>query len=467
MNFRRREFIKLGAAALASSAAFRAWCAAHGADCDFAGIAAKLGWSSADKDAFCFLHATDLHMTENPDWDRGALQMKDKFMGRCFVDDMNALKDRVAFAVLTGDLTSNTTMNPSCWPWAEKKWAHFKKYVSDRLELPVWQFIGNNDCAEAPYRKVFPERPTHWSFEKGGILFVGLHGYDLWKPENTNHAGIKYGEAQLVWLDALVRASKARTLVLFTHEGLCDGDSHCARRQLAPILDRFRGEAVWNVYGHGHANWDSTFRIGRWDVRGLETMTPVGMGFTLGDGGYRVVFCKEGRLHATAFRWLTPNGEEIGFAEDPQWKAIGARRAVQVEHSFPKDALEVRLVGELPFELGELVGIEDRIADYYIRRPWTDRKTGERRFGILRFAVPNEVGGKKVRKIVLRSGRLEGHLGFSSDGRAFDLKPVSLAGKGDKDTFDLPPSATGKTWVCLSNESKHECKFYGYALLDK
>ena len=464
MGIRRREFIGT-AAALASSAEFRAWGAPHGADLDFAGVAAKLGWSADDPGAFCFLHATDLHMTENPDWDLGALQLKDKFMGRCFVDDMNALKDRAAFAVLTGDLTSHTTMNPSSWPWAEKKWRHFRKHVADRLKLPFWQFIGNNDCAAAPYLRVFPDRQTHWSFEKGGILFAGLHGYDLWKPENTNHAGIKYGDAQLAWLAKLVRESNARTLVLFTHEGLCDSDSHCARRQLAPIVESFRGEAVWNVYGHGHENCDCTFLIGRREVRGLETMTPVGEGFTLGDGGYRVVFCKGGRVHATAFRWLTQSGEPIGFAEDPQWGEIGRRRSRMLEQSFPADALEVRLVGEHPFELGELDGVEDRIADYYIRRPWTDRKTGERRFGILRFAVPNAAGGRKARRIVLRGGRLEGHLGFSSDGKAFDLRPVSLGGRGDTDTFELPESAAEKTWVYLSNESKYEHKFFGYALL--
>ncbi|MBR4653082.1 MAG: hypothetical protein IKO72_06945 [Kiritimatiellae bacterium] len=43
-------------------------------------------------------------------------------------------------------------------------------------------------------------------------------------------------------------------------------------------------------------------------------MTPVGRGFTVGDGGYRVFFCRDGRITGSALRWLTPNGDPIGYA---------------------------------------------------------------------------------------------------------------------------------------------------------
>ena len=103
--YNRREFLGALAGVGVTSAAFRAWCAEHGADFDFASAAAECGWDPTAKDAFYFLHASDLHMTENPDWDRGALQMKDKFMGRCFIDDinaMNALPQRPSVLFLTG-----------------------------------------------------------------------------------------------------------------------------------------------------------------------------------------------------------------------------------------------------------------------------------------------------------------------------------------------------------------------------
>ena len=135
----RRAFLKSAAAFGVAGAAFRSWCAAHGADFDFKGAAESCGWHETDKDAFYFLHATDLHMTENPDIERGAMMMKDKFMGRCFIDEvnaMNALKARPETLLLTGDLTSNVSMNPSCWAFAERKWRHFRKYVTDRLQVP-------------------------------------------------------------------------------------------------------------------------------------------------------------------------------------------------------------------------------------------------------------------------------------------------------------------------------------------
>lgn len=69
----RREFLKSAAAFGVAGATFRAWCAAHGADFDFAGAAAACGWRETDEGAFYFLQASDLHMTENPDIERGAL----------------------------------------------------------------------------------------------------------------------------------------------------------------------------------------------------------------------------------------------------------------------------------------------------------------------------------------------------------------------------------------------------------
>jgi len=458
----RRTFLAGGLAAAAAGVSFRGWCAAHGADHDFASAAAACGWDASAPDAFYFLHATDLHMTENPDWDRGALQMKDKFMGRCFIDEinaMNALPVRPAALVLTGDLTSHVTMNPATWPRAERKWAHFRKYVTDRLQVPVHQLIGNNDCAAAPYRTVFPECPLHWTLTRGGITFAGLHGYNRWKPENTNHAGILYDEEQLAWLRGVVAASTARTLVLFTHEPLKDDDSHCARRQLAPILDRFRGEEVWNVCGHNHANHTCTIRIGHRSVRSAETLTPVGSGFVVGDGGYRVVYCREGRICGSAVRWLTPNGEPIGYAPDPATRASKPMRLL--EESWPAEARATALVGSAPLDIAGSVRIEDRISDYYICRP--DRKGA---FGRLVWKAPRTVKGAKVAKALVRCGQIEGHAGVSADGRNWIETPVAWARGSAPKEIAVPADLAGETlWFSLSNESKYECKFFGYALM--
>lgn len=462
MKMRRRSFLAGGCAAAAGLSPFRAWCAAHGADFDFAGAGAACGWRPSDPDAFYFLHATDLHMTENPDWCAGALQMKDKFMGRCFIDEvnaMNALPQRPAALFLTGDLTSHVTMSPATWPRAERQWTHYRKYVTDRLRVPWRQFIGNNDCAAAPYRAVYPDAPLYWAFERGGVACVGLHGYSCWKPENTNHAGILFDGAQLAWLEGVVAASRARTLVVFTHEPLKDGDSHCARRQLAPILDRFAGEEVWNVCGHNHVNFTGAIRLGRRQVRTVETMTPVGRGFTIGDGGYRVFFCKEGRICGSALRWLTPGGEPIGYAPDAATCRPKPYRLL--EESWPAGALATALVGEAPFDVAGSERIQDRIADYYIR-PQGRAGAG----GRLVWRVPRRVGGRPAARALVKCGPIAGRAGVSPNGTDWTETPVDWTRGDAVREIALPPAgAGGQVWLSLANESRHECKFYGYALL--
>ena len=462
MELDRRGFLKCLVAAGVAPASFRAWCAEHGADYDFFAAASACGWDSDAKDSFYFLHASDLHMTENPDWDRGALQMKDKFMGRCFIDEinaMNALPQKPSMLFLTGDLMSGVTMDSSSWPWAEKKWAHYKKYVTDRLAVPWRQFIGNNDCAAVPYRNVFSDQPLYWSLEKGGICFVGLHGYDEWKPENTNHAGILYGPEQLSWLRGIVEKTTARTLVLLTHEPLKDDDSHCARAQLASILDLFRGEETWNICGHNHGNRTALIRIGRRDVRSVETMTPVGCGFTIGDGGYRVFFCREGRICGSALRWLTPNGEPIGYAPDLSTRVPNCMKLL--EETLPPDALASALVGRDKFDIAGSEMIEDRISDYYICRP--DKDTG--RFGRLVWKIPRTVDGRKVSSLRVLCGTIAGHLGVSPDGETWRETPIDWSSRATPRVIEIPPDIEGETiWLRLSNESTYECKFFGYAL---
>lgn len=433
----RRDFLKSATAFGVSCAAFRSWCAAHGADFDFAGSAAACGWRETDEGAFYFLQASDLHMTENPDIERGALQMKDKIMGRSFIDEvnaMNALKAKPEMLLLTGDLTSGVSMNPSCWAFAERKWRHFRKYVTERLEVPCRQIVGNNDCARVPYEKVFPDHPVNWSFEKNGVLFVALHGYNRWNVENTNHAGILYDDEQLAWVEGLVGNSSAKTLVLVTHEPLICGDSHAARVQLAPVVDRFRGAEIWNIAGHEHRNHTATLRLGSRTVRSVETMTPVGS-WKIGDGCYRVFFCKGGRLVGSALRWVTAAGEAIGYRPDPT--TCDSPRACLVEESCP-EALSVRLVGRDAFELGpKTVRIQNRISNYYVNA--SNSRTGA--VSRLEFIVPREVGGVAVKSVVL------------------------LTDKGNE-VRPLPPSGSdGRTSVVFENATRRGIKVFGYALV--
>lgn len=400
---------------------------------------------------FSFLHATDLHMTENPDIERGALQMKDKFMGPCFIDAVNELAKSdpgVAFIALTGDLTSGVGMDPSCWPFAERKWRHYRKYVTDRLHVPWHQIIGNNDCAEVPYRKAFPGCPVRWTFDRGGVRFVGLHGYDLWTVDCTNHAGILYGREQLEWLNGLVSGCESETLVLFTHEPLQDPDSHRARKQLAPILAKFRGKYIWNICGHNHWNSDAIIRVGTRDVRVVQTMTPVGE-WSVGDGVYRSFAVKNGRIVSSDLHWLTKDGEPIRVGKSPDWDS--PRRVEMIEETLPRGSLAFGLVGESGL-LALLGGCyQDRLSDYYLKP-----------HGGIASWVVNPKGASRVRFAI--AGRLEGWLRVrNAEGEETSI-PVSLS--PENSVVALPGQICSSTSATLTlcNESKYEFKLFGYAL---
>jgi len=398
---RRAFFTSCLAAGLTLSATRDLWAIAHSADFDFAGICRKVGWSPSAPDAFFFLHATDLHSSEV---EIGALKMPRKFEGKCFLHDMNSLRPQPAFVALTGDLISMTSMNPNTWDRAEQYFARYRKIICDRLEIPYWQIIGNNDCAAVPYKKVFPELPIYWSFERGGICFAGLHGYNCWGPRTSNHSGLLYDDEQLAWLREIVTKTSARTLVLFTHEPLKDADQHCARRQLAPIVQAFRGEAVWNIAGHNHANSDRVIQLGSRSMRVVESLTPVGS-WVPDDGLYRLFFAKNGLITASAYRWLTKEGEPLGFAEVPNWENPAPMETL--EESFGKKCRRFWMVGADDLELrAECEKMEDRVSNLYFRRN-----------AYASWNLPTQVNGELVRTVRLGfAGKPLGTITLTADG---------------------------------------------------
>lgn len=460
----RRDFLKAASGTVVLGNAFKTWCAEHNADFDFIRAGALLGWKMSDFDSFYFLQASDLHTTENPDICRGAMQMKDKFMGRCFIDDINAMNNlaqKPHCFYLTGDLQSASTMNPATWPDVIERWKHYRKYVTDRLRVPFMQIIGNNDCPAVPYKKVFPELPLYWSLEKAGIRFCGLYGYNCWKIENTNHAGIYYDDEQLEWFARTTGSSNAKTLVVFTHEPLAGNDSTLARKQLAPILETFRGEYIWNFCGHDHANADYKFKIGKRTVFGSMVMTPVGVGFKIGDGGFRVAYCKNGEVVGTALRWLTPEGDPIGFQPCPKPE----KEKVLLEDSFSGNALKTVLVGADNTACPNGRNFEDRISNYVLK------SGNEKNPSFVRWHISGDVKGRRVRKIELFIwGAYKGQFGLSHDGVHYVRTPVlnvsKKKGSGNIYVLDVPSDfPSGDMFVEVYNNASGNIHIGGYALL--
>lgn len=322
-----------------------------------AALMAAIVLNAEKDDAYTFIHATDLHSSETA---VGALKMPNKFEGVNFVDDVNALNPSPAFALFTGDLISETTRDPATWPRAERYWARYRWLITDRLRIPFWQILGNNDCAAEPYLKVYPGMPLYWSFSRGGVSFAGLHGYSLWKKENSNHAGILFDRAQLEWLDKIVSESKDRTLVIVTHEPLWEADTHRARRQLIPILAKFGGEKIWNIAGHGHSNQVVSFALGAREVTGVETTTPVGV-WKPSEGAYRIFEVADGRIASSALRWLTKDGAPLSFAAKETMTP--AKRERLIEERLADGAIRTIMVGEEDLPLRrDFTAVQDRLS---------------------------------------------------------------------------------------------------------
>lgn len=349
-------------------------------------IAKAIGWDAKAPGNFYFLQATDLHASEITE---GALKMPDKYGGKNFADDMNMLAPAPAFLAITGDLIAMTSRDPSTWPQAEVGFARVKEKIVSRLTMPCHMIIGNNDCSPEAFQKVWPDRPINWAFDCHGVHFVGLHGYNTWKPENTNHAGILLDDAQLAWLAKdIAAAAKAKTLVLFTHETLRDLDCHRIRKQIAPILDTFGGE-IWNIAGHNHANAFNMVQIGTKRVRILETLTPVGS-WVPDKGAYRLIFVSDGRIAGSVLRWLTKDGEPIRLEVD------GEIRKDQVvtptlEETLRKDAVRTFMVGEEDIPLRhDISKVTDRVSNFHFQNGQS-----------FIYRVPLESWGKTVRRLFL------------------------------------------------------------------
>ena len=358
----RREFLKVtGSAAVVAAWGRPLFAGETYAYNTLAETISASGWRPTDPNAFYFAHVTDTHTN-----DRGPLKMNNKYAPPNFVTDINALAPAPAFMVITGDLVSDTFRSKSSWPRAK---AGFEKNreILDQLNPAIKHhlLIGNNDCSWEMFEAVWPQRPLYWSFDRGGIHFVGLMGYYQWKPSHGNHAGTALDDAQLAWLKKDLAGRGKQTLVLFTHEPWVDLSAHILHNQVEPLLADWTGE-VWNVAGHIHRNKCHLRPLPKTTMRVVETMTPIGS-WTPAQGAYRLLFASRGKINAMALRGLSCRGKPLGYElEKPQesWS----------RYRPPFEAAEDRLLwgvmvgaGDAPLRL-ELYKVQDRISNLRLRK---------------------------------------------------------------------------------------------------
>jgi hypothetical protein len=194
----------------------------------------------APRDDFFFLQLSDTHWgyrgPANPD------------AGRTLPETLariDAAPVQPEFIVLTGDLTHSTDD-----PRERRRRLGEVKEMLGRLRCKAIRAIpGEHDAAldsgEA-YREVFG--PSYWSFDLGGIHFVGL--------DNVSDGADGLGDAELAWLEAdLARVVGDTPIVVFAHRPLFDlapswdWDTRDGARALA-ILEKRANVTVF--YGHIH-----------------------------------------------------------------------------------------------------------------------------------------------------------------------------------------------------------------------
>jgi len=323
-------------------------------------VISACGWNAASPEAFCFVQVTDIHTN-----DRGPLKMENKFAPPNFVTDINTLAPAPAFVAITGDLVSDTFRTPSSWPRAKEGFLRTREILDDLNDaIDLHLVMGNNGCSWEMFEEVWPRRPLYWSFDRGGIHFVGLMGYRLWEARHGNHAGTVLDEAQLAWLKKDLAGRQKQTLVLFTHEPWVDLSAHILHSQVEPLLADWTGD-VWNIAGHIHRNKCHLRPLPKTTMRIVETTSPVGA-WRPSQGAYRVFFAAGGKITGSALRWLTCHGKPLGYQlEKPQesW----------TRYLPPLEAARDRVLwsamvgqGDAPLR-GEFVKVQDRISNLRLR----------------------------------------------------------------------------------------------------
>lgn len=219
----RRDFLRLGAAAVAGTAA-TPWAAAK----DEPEIAPD----------FSFVVVTDLHY-------------RDERCGSWFekvVESIHALRPRPAFVMLAGDLSES----------GKEEQLGAIREIFWRLPTPIHSVVGNHDCDEAgdfsAYRGIYGPR-FNYRFEHGGWQFLAFDSTQGGHVYRTRISSDTLG-----WLDrTLPDISREKPLVVLTHFPL-------GRNWLRPVnshevLDRLQGyRLLATMGGHWHGLTDRAER---------------------------------------------------------------------------------------------------------------------------------------------------------------------------------------------------------------
>ena len=147
---------------------------------------------------------------------------------------------RPHFLLHTGDLVSNGTIYEQ---WEEQFFAPFGDAIA---HIPFFPVLGNHEQNSEHFYRFFPSG-SWYSFDCGNARFIAL-------DTNTASGGFGPGTEQYAWLErTLAETSALWRIVWFHHPPYSSGNhgpSVEQREALAPLLERYQVDVVFN--GHDH-----------------------------------------------------------------------------------------------------------------------------------------------------------------------------------------------------------------------
>ena len=144
------------------------------------------------------------------------------------------------FLLHSGDLVSNGTVYEQ---WEEQ---FFSPLGETLAHIPLFPVLGNHEQNSEHFYNFFPSGPWY-SFDCGNARFIAL-------DTNTASGGFEPGTEQYAWLErTLAETSALWRVVLFHHPPYSSGShgpSDTQREALAPLLEQYQVDVIFN--GHDH-----------------------------------------------------------------------------------------------------------------------------------------------------------------------------------------------------------------------
>jgi len=323
LRFKRRDFIKFGAGALATCGLPTAAVASDG---DWKAAFAALGFDPEEPGCSCFAITSDIHFG----------RFHDHLAEH--VAFWNAMNPRPVFVAALGDL-GNINLSFGHRPTKEQaarnasvQFAGIRDTLSKGLDPSIRRVyvVGNHDTYpgeddRALWRTYFPDQPPYGSFDACGIRFV------KWDGGGDGIIDAK----QEAWIRKTVASTPASVpLVVLVHQpsvGSCGMERDIGR--VAKTALAGRAGLTWMLAGHTHEN-----ALALWDLPGGGRLAVVSHAKDI--AGWWLYGVRNGQIVARLFK-----AEGRAFASGPDVAKVRSRGEIPLAYQGRTDVVWNAFVG--------------------------------------------------------------------------------------------------------------------------